>query len=371
MTVTYLIGNGFDIGLGLKTRYFDFLSKYVARPNVSSGPVRWLIDQIKNSPCETWADAEKAFGELEFSKSGFDLGETIGQSLADFQNELSQCLVAESERLMIPEDDSNVVSGLFLEGIVKSLLLQYSEEKALAEFHELTAPNMLRINIINFNYTDSVAKLLGPFLNHSGYAKVRVGNVAVDAMVNRICYVHGSLSGRTPIFGVDEVSQIADDESRRYCSCHGVLVKSATDRLLDYGFEDRARQMIQKSDRVVCFGLSYGKTDLRWWNCIYDALGKNKRSRLMLMPYFDSNRVCASATDQLYITQEVRERFLVSLREVNATSSLDDLPGYSDISPRMVVTKHYPHYDFDKNKHHSDPFNLAWFGKKYVKDWGK
>lgn len=36
MNITFLIGNGFDLELGLKTRYIDFLAEYTKEDNDDS-----------------------------------------------------------------------------------------------------------------------------------------------------------------------------------------------------------------------------------------------------------------------------------------------------------------------------------------------
>lgn len=43
MNITYLIGNGFDLNLGLKTRYRDFYDYYVKQPSNDD-----LIKKFKN-----------------------------------------------------------------------------------------------------------------------------------------------------------------------------------------------------------------------------------------------------------------------------------------------------------------------------------
>ena len=68
MTITYLIGNGFDIGLGLKTGYPDFINWYLSRPP-QSPETAWLRSEILAKQ-EQWSDAEMAFGALKFSEHG-------------------------------------------------------------------------------------------------------------------------------------------------------------------------------------------------------------------------------------------------------------------------------------------------------------
>lgn len=370
MNITYLIGNGFDIGLGLKTRYSDFLPKYVSRSNVTSGPVRWLMDQIRNAPQDTWADAEVAFGRLPFSDAGADIGQTIRIALDDFQKELASYLSNEERRFNIPRELRDDVRSRFLASMIQSLLLM-SDSANKQEVHGMTAPYVvLRVNIISFNYTESISKLLGDCSLHRGLTKVNLkGRSQVDVMVNPICYVHGNLREKNSIFGVDSSCQLFDDAARRHCEHDGQLLKSDIDRLLGLGFEDQARQMILKSDRIVCFGLSFGETDLRWWECIYTSLLQNEKSKLILLPYFCSNRPCESGSAQLAIATDVRNEFLSPIRAANGSSVGDNISGLERVLPRMVVAKHYPHFDFDGKVNHCDPLNLRWFGQKYVRDF--
>ena len=67
MNITFLIGNGFDIKLGLKTRYTDFYPVYIASnkdKDINDSAKRFadLID----SNYETWADFEMAFAKKAF-----------------------------------------------------------------------------------------------------------------------------------------------------------------------------------------------------------------------------------------------------------------------------------------------------------------
>ena len=64
MRVTFLIGNGFDINLGLNTRYKDFIDVY-KKPNENDDVV---IKTFKNHLVENkenWSDAELAFGKFK------------------------------------------------------------------------------------------------------------------------------------------------------------------------------------------------------------------------------------------------------------------------------------------------------------------
>lgn len=60
MNIVFLIGNGFDLEIGLKTSYCDFLSYYLSQ-NSKASIVSALKEDIKNN-IETWADLEKRIG---------------------------------------------------------------------------------------------------------------------------------------------------------------------------------------------------------------------------------------------------------------------------------------------------------------------
>ena len=62
MNVTFLIGNGFDLNLGLKTKYSDFITTYCAENDKDSDLIKKFKKNIHKNP-DLWASAELAFGQ--------------------------------------------------------------------------------------------------------------------------------------------------------------------------------------------------------------------------------------------------------------------------------------------------------------------
>lgn len=371
MTITCLIGNGFDLGLGLKTRYLDFLPWYLSRKSSKSDAVKWLCGQIENSKDGTWADAEMAFGRLPFSEAGEDAGKVVDDTLIDFQKDLAEYIHLQEGRLSIPNEDCKDVRAKFLASVVGALLLDVSSNAKGELSSVLYAQDAVDLNFITLNYTETLYNLLGRDVDSGAYSQVTIpGRARVTMLVGPICYVHGALKDHTSIFGVDTALQIVDQKARAHCATSGMLLKPTLDRLLDFGFEQQAKAMIYRSDRIVCLGSSYGASDVRWWEYIYDALTQNKNARLLLSPYFEENRSCESSAEQVVIAREVRNAFFGSIAEKKKTT-VHGLPAMDSVRPRIGIMSHSPHYDFDGNVGYCDPFNLAWFGKKYVKDYGK
>ena len=369
MTITCLIGNGFDLGLGLKTRYLDFLPWYLSRKSFKSDAVKWLCDQIENSTDGTWADAEMAFGRLPFSAAGKNVPKVIVDTMKDFQKDLATYLRTQGNRMSIPSDDYTAVRSKFLSSVIKSVFLDGGASAQTDAL--LSAGQGIQINFITFNYTDTLKELLGRWtLPHGAFTVDLSEKEKATVVISPICYVHGNLADHTSMFGVDNAAQITDQGAKAYCASSGWMLKPESDRLLDYGFENAARRMIAQSNRIICLGLSYGASDVRWWEFLYDTLGANPKTRLLLSPFFEENISCESSADQFAITQDVRNAFLGSIAE-KRSNSVSELGGIKQIRPKIAVMKHSPHIDFDGNVGYCDPFNLKWFGKKYVKDYGK
>lgn len=58
MNITFLIGNGFDINLGLNTRYSDFYPYFIEKSSETNMIRKWLQkDEL------LWADLEEQIGK--------------------------------------------------------------------------------------------------------------------------------------------------------------------------------------------------------------------------------------------------------------------------------------------------------------------
>lgn len=62
MNVTFLIGNGFDLGIGLKTTYLDFYNVYCKTTMEDSWGIKRFKSELQDN-YENWSDFEAAFGE--------------------------------------------------------------------------------------------------------------------------------------------------------------------------------------------------------------------------------------------------------------------------------------------------------------------
>ena len=349
--VTFLIGNGFDIGLGLKTKYADFVTAYLKQPSKTDVIVK--LKKAINQDADFWGDAELAFGKLPFSTFGKDSYSVVKESVTDFSDALSEYLQNEERRFQIPDEKIKVAFC----SLLCSYYQRLGEYPRRNELKRLKQFNRLKINVINFNYTETIDKMLPP----SGTMALP-GWGRIDVQINEVCHVHGALSAETSrSFGVNMSSQIED--SKLIPDARMLLVKPEVDRMARWGLEPMAKEMIDESDTVVLFGLSLGATDQLWWNYLLDYIQYKPEHRLCLMQHVKSSRgTRVPGEEGLWAQRECRNFYNAvdpqKMKYVNTT----------DLDRQINVSIRGPHLDPDGHETFCDPFQLTWFGKKLVAD---
>jgi len=349
--VTFLIGNGFDIGLGLKTKYADFVTAYLKQPSKTDVIVK--LKKAINQDADFWGDAELAFGKLPFSTFGKDSYSVVKECVTDFSDALSEYLKNEERRFQIPDEKIKVAFC----SLLCSYYQRLGEYPSRNELKRLKQFNRLKINVINFNYTETIDKMLPP----SGTMTL-LGWGMIDVQINEVCHVHGALSDEmSRSFGVNMSSQI--ENTKLIPEARMLLVKPEVDRMARWGLEPMAKEMIDESDTVVLFGLSLGATDQLWWNYLLDYIQYKPEHRLCLMQHVKSSRgTRVPGEEGLWAQRECRKFYNAvdpqKMKYVNTT----------DLDRRIDVSIRGPHFDPDGHETFCDPFQLTWFGKKLVAD---
>lgn len=347
--VTFLIGNGFDVGLGLKTRYIDFVATYLKQPSKTDVIVK-LKKKIKRD-IDLWGDAELAFGKLPFSKFGGDPHLVVKECIADFSNALAEYLHNEETRFHSPDEKLKTIFSHKLFSYYQALgeYAQRNELGRLKRFHEL------KVNIINFNYTRTIDQMLirSETTTFPDWDPVHV-------QVNPVLHVHGDLSTKySHLFGVNDISQVEDsalEEKTKY-----LLVKPTIDRLAGCQLENAAKMMIDESDTVVIFGMSFGATDKIWWDYLLARMRNGFDIRLCLVPYLDCNCGASSLSEEAEWAGMERDLFYAAAGVKN-----DFLNRTEGLDRSIAVFLRGPYHDPDGHQVFCDPFQLGWIGKKLV-----
>ncbi|SOS48941.1 AbiH family protein [Tenacibaculum dicentrarchi] len=207
--IVIIIGNGFDLSIGLKTSYSDFIKSIEFQ------------ELLKNENL------------LAKHLNGIH---TL-QNWIDIENELkiySKKFASNNENFFLDYKKLTHALGQYLNGIsMPNFNLEMLAVKLIKAVERI--PTL----IIDFNYTDTVSRI-SDFLNFDIYNK--------DSLIHHT-KIHGALSSNDIIFGIEDRADISPK--------HVFLKKSVNKNFNPIDFNKE----ILKSKNFVVFGHSLGETD--------------------------------------------------------------------------------------------------------------
>ena len=268
MNVTFLIGNGFDINLGLKTKYIDFYDLYIKSnkeldENNSIKKFCRIIE--KEKPYETWADFEAAF-----AKNAFGTENDISDILADFTVKFSDYLKNQTQLC-------NYGHKVRIEQFVHFLLKGYThlenrDKKIIERSYKKHEGESTSFNFVNFNYTDTLERLVNI---------LKEKYIGIRPIIN----IHGKLNENI-IIGIDSIDQFEDEDLKNNESVERYCVKYVINDLMgNSDIEEAFIETIELSSIIYAYGISFGKSDQRRWNVITEWMKKDDSHKLVIYKY--------------------------------------------------------------------------------------
>lgn len=260
MQILYIIGNGFDLNLGLKTSYNHFYEYY---KNVKSDNVN--VQKLKENiskKYDSWSDLELALGDYT---QHLERIEDLDDILLDIGEELSKYLHQEEKKLENYEiNQKNFFDFL---SFPENLFLPADKEQLL-EQKKKWRNNHWVLNIFTFNYTSAIEKILGEnkknvlLAKHTGNAQIQLGEVK---------HIHGYLDNNM-VIGVNDKSQIANESFHENRDILESIVKSECNRANRNNIDRQFTNKIKGANLICIFGSSIGDTDNKWWELIGERL---------------------------------------------------------------------------------------------------
>lgn len=307
MNITFLIGNGFDIELGLETRFSDFF-KQLSPEKIATNQI---YEKIHVSPDE-WSDFELALGKYTF-KLGDDyrklsseeekreLIKTFLENLENVKLDLGDYI--EKEELEFKKLGKKFESPKkYMDNLFNDLLP--TENVVFRNVFAGTLDNDYNFSAISFNYTslfDEAMKPLEEAFEWQPFQKIRKG------IFGEIVHIHGTFT-RFLTLGVNDLKQIdselfEDDEIYQLVKPYDVI-ETREDR------DGLAIRKISDSQIIVIYGMSLGETDKKWWQHICEWLAKNK-SNLLIIHAFDADFSSVRISSKLVkLRQNIVKSFL-------------------------------------------------------------
>lgn len=358
MVVTYFLGNGFDIGLGLNTRYNDFVKSYVKHRDGEMPFIQYFKEYVSKEIGESidaWSDAEKRFGELPFSdfadRFGMSVEDVLLELDADFQDELTKYLKVEEQMFFDRGDDMLSYGKMLLKSGIAAWVDVVKNE--LVE-----QPKDISLNFISLNYTRTLEALFGVKDVIASTTDMDMQFEIADGefppvRISSISHAHGNLGERFRLFGVDNVVQIADKEAREVCGRMGYLIKKEQDADGTIGAREHCVDVLKKSDWIITLGVSFGVTDGFWWETISDAI-LNHSAKLILSPFSRNAFEARSQNELIRRRRTNEERFFRRLSPAFRAAFV------GEIKPSVYVMDYGPHNYLGAGPTFCDPLNLEY-----------
>lgn len=298
--VTFIIGNGLDIALGLKTSYRDFY-KYVQVKGLH--PNNRIYIAIKDDH-ETWADFELTLGtytryieDMPVAKRAEESNK-FHEELEELTLDLAKYLSERSAELDKLTAKHGITRTSFFDG------LSGGQKDQIATI--VDDSSSIKFNFITLNYTLTLEAII-----NSWNTLIVPGNI----LFRSIHHLHGDLTEDVTL-GVNDESQLSSalDGNEKDDLIKPVLIESMND-----GRIDTMKSIIEGSAIIVLFGTSIGETDKYIWKAVIDWLAGHP-SRHIIIHKHDSSYTTESkqiSRRKKLFMNEVRDGLLnkVSLDE--------------------------------------------------------
>ena len=281
MNITFLIGNGFDLNLGLKTSFSDFLKVYKEPQENDSNAIKEFKNHILEDE-ELWSDAELAFGKYTEVFDGMNrTDKDFSDCHQDFCIKLGEYLESEEDKLAFIHSDTYIAFANSLPEISLGL----GKEPAATLFARMNTYGVFNVyNFISFNYTH----VIDSFFNEAKKIPVIGRNSAVNNRVGKLLHVHGYTNDEM-MLGVNDESQIKNAGFFKEELYKHQIIKPVFNELNETGMDGAAYKLISESELLYVYGMSLGQTDKVWWERILELLVLNKDLRVIIYVHKNFN----------------------------------------------------------------------------------
>lgn len=278
MKITFILGNGFDIQLGLKTSYADFLREYIEPlPTDSPAIDAFKADLANGENMELWSDAETAMG-IHLGQFSDDNIDTYSEELSDFEEEMINYLLNQQSQCSFAKQAE--IRKIFLSFLTESFKESLNHRGSELDTSLIAEPHTYQF--VTFNYTNLLENIIKccNFGSNKPLTHSVPGKSFADTL-GGIYHVHGTLDSQI-IMGVNDESQL--DLSGGVTLTEDLqweLIKPRINRESRNNWDIPAKRAISGSGIIAIYGVSFGATDNMWWAEIRNWLKASANHKLV------------------------------------------------------------------------------------------
>lgn len=277
MNITFLLGNGFDIGIGLPTRYEDFYQEYCEPQDDDHENIQLFKEMLKKRNEDEvkriidWADFEKAFGEHSNDPGIKDKRAYLAR-FEDFVETFNAYL--ENVESYVDYSDADTIAKTMDTAVKSFHHIRTADKNAIDRFINQFGSERV-YNFVTFNYTRTADNCVDAFRQVIKTDRTR--------RIGSITHIHGFID-QNMIVGVNDESQILNEKFSSDPEVVRELVKPQQNANSRTAYEDAMISAINGSHIICTYGMSIGETDKKWWNKVSSwLLGDSKRILVILV----------------------------------------------------------------------------------------
>lgn len=275
MNITFFIGNGFDINLGLKTRYSNFYPYFMEHAKEDNMIRNWIDGNE-----QLWADLEEQLGQELHNVEE----EQLDKFYAD-KDELDGLLIEylEQEQEKYSFDDVDLIKKEFSRSMVYFMdELPINDANSIKQTLETYKNEEYVYTYITFNYTNILDRIIGLYEGRTRVVATHQGTaISKSNLIGRVFHAHGTTDAEM-ILGVNDLGQVKNDFLKENEIFLDTFIKRRMNDGIGQGKTERAFEIIKNSHIICIFGMSIGNTDKMWWEELVRWLVSNENNRLVL-----------------------------------------------------------------------------------------
>lgn len=325
MNVTYLIGNGFNLHLGMKTSFKDICEAYVEEKS-DNEIINNFKTVLKNDSPEykNWSDFEIAMGR--YSKN-YDKFEDFKLCVHSFRSFMVNYLRKEEKQYLdfldqyqIPNYKFNVLLSNLCDSI-------YSSPRN-AVIEDLKRRGEINESFVSFNYTTILDKMVYTY-NH---------NINIEKNYSDVIHIHNDLSGSI-LFGVDNEEQIANVNFRGDKRKKRTFVKPFINNEMEYNKVNNVINTIRNSEVICVYGMSFGDSDLTWKSEVFNWLKDDESHILVYFHYNDLRFEKHDSDDILNLEDDLK---------IDLLEKMGCIENYDNLMEQIIIPINKDLIDFTK-----------------------
>ena len=311
LNALWIIGNGFDLNVGLRSGYRHFLEDVYMKDGDHSEHRDALIELVGEDPRlvkgKYWSDLESLLA-FTTSKCPEQISERDFTGIFQEMQKLFVGKVA-TEQLRLTSPIPEEAVSEFRDSIMRvSARMRPRDQRTLP--CNLTADENITWKFISLNYTTVFDTFLYDAIEGKGSELKRHfgGRYFVDSLSKNILHPHGIISddfdGSEIIFGASASEQFAVDDSTGFELLNELWVKPNKNREI-YGNEntEHLSELVSNARVFLLYGVSLGDSDQYIW----EMIGKRMVEPSVWTVVFEHGMPRSSSQDSLLYLEKRRQ----------------------------------------------------------------